>query len=318
MNLNLSSVNLKLGLPTIENEMMDDVKGIYWPNNHKQYELIEQIGVGATSKVYKAKETINDKICAIKIVDLTEKDSEENVLNEIKTLSVLQHENIMDIYSSFTQPDKLNVWMILPYFRRGSLRTILNDYHPNGLPEKMVISITFQILNALEYIHNNHNMLHRDIKCANLFLKDDGTILLGDFGICACLIKNGEPVTSRRTFAGSLWWMAPEVVQQSRYKMPADIWSLGITAIELAKGKPPYHEFQYKPMKVVMEIMSKPAPILDSKEDKKQFTRYFRSFIEKCLIKDPYFRYTAKQILKERPFKYLKLDKVKKFIVDNM
>jgi serine/threonine-protein kinase OSR1/STK39 len=147
--------------------------------------------------------------------------------------------------------------------------------------------------------------LHRDLKSGNIFLSLDGHVVLGDFGVAAQLIEGGEAATGKRTFAGTPCWMAPEVMmQQGSYASAADIWSFGITAIEMAKGKAPHAELLA--MKVVMKVMSSQPPSLDDADDRVRFTKPFRAMIKRCLVKEPMERPTAVQLLKDPFFKKVK------------
>ncbi len=132
------------------------------------------------------------------------------------------------------------------------------------------------------------NAIHRDLKAGNIFLSLDGQVVLGDFGVAAQLIEGGEAATGKRTFAGTPCWMAPEVMmQQGSYASPADMWSFGITAIELAKGRAPHADLHA--MKVVMKVMSSQPPSLDEGEDKNRFSKPFRAMVKRCLVKVSFF-----------------------------
>lgn len=154
------------------------------------------------------------------------------------------------------------------------------------------------------YLHSQ-SALHRDVKAGNIFVATNGQVVLGDFGVAADLVEGGEAATGRRTFAGTPCWMAPEVMmQQTSYSVAADIWSFGITCIELAKGRAPHSDLNA--MKVVMKIMSSPPPSLDENEDKKKFSTKFRSMTRRCLSKQPEERPTAAVLLKDPFFKKVK------------
>lgn len=178
----------------------------------------------------------------------------------------------------------------------GSMGGILKYLHPNGFQdENMIASILKEVLQALMYFHD-HNQIHRDVKASNILLSRDGRICLGDFGVSSKLAigKNA------RTFTGSPCWMAPEVIDSNKnigYDFKADIWSFGITAIELAKGSPPYIE--YPPMKIILLVKNSDPPQLGKDED---FDSSFKEIVNLCLQKDPTKRPTAEFLLKKKYF----------------
>ncbi|KAL0478400.1 serine/threonine-protein kinase svkA [Acrasis kona] len=254
-------------------------------------EKVERIGKGSFGEVWKARNKLTGTFVAIKIINLeSSQDEIEVIQDEIHVLRSMNCDQIVKIFGSFTC--EYHLWIVMELASGGSIADVMKS----GILDELYISIILrETLLALNYMHNHHK-IHRDIKAANILLAQDGKIKLADLGVVG---KTSVTDKKRYTFVGTPYWMAPEVIDQQGYDGRADIWSLGITAIEMAKGKAPHSELNA--MRALFVIPKENPPVLEG-----EFSKPFKEFVSLCLTKDPSARPTASELLSHKFIKAAK------------
>ncbi|KAM6183302.1 STE20-like serine/threonine-protein kinase isoform 2-T2 [Erethizon dorsatum] len=263
-------------------------------NPEEFWEIIGELGDGAFGKVYKAQNKETSVLAAAKVIDTKSEEELEDYMVEIDILASCDHPNIVKLLDAFYYEN--NLWILIEFCAGGAVDAVMLELE-RPLTESQIQVVCKQTLEALNYLHDN-KIIHRDLKAGNILFTLDGDIKLADFGVSA---KNTRTIQRRDSFIGTPYWMAPEVVmcetsKDRPYDYKADVWSLGITLIEMAEIEPPHHELN--PMRVLLKIAKSEPPTLAQPS---RWSSNFKDFLKKCLEKNVDARWTTSQLL-QHPF----------------
>ena len=275
-----------------------------WPLHPDGYDMPDhaEIGDGASAKVMQARCTSKGEDVAIKVMALeTITSSMEEIQAEVRAMKMNKHPNVLDLYCCFVVGSDL--WLVMPLMDKGSCYYAMRHQRRTGVyadgqgfSEEIVATIVRELLQGLAYIHT-HQQIHRDLKAGNVLMNSKGRVAIADFGVASWTDKTERACgagsngglgsgAGLKTFVGTPCWMAPEVMeQQQKYDEKADIWSVGITTLELAKGYAPYAK--YPPMTVLLKTIREPPPCLRTYQDgvETSLSADFSKFVARCLQK---------------------------------
>ncbi|KAJ6248561.1 serine/threonine-protein kinase hippo [Anaeramoeba flamelloides] len=251
---------------------------------YDDYDMIEKIGEGSYGSVFKAIKKKTGEVVAIKKIAVEE--DIHSIIKEISIMKQCQNRHIVQYFDTYFCDNEL--YIVMEYCGGGSVADIL-ETTDETLNENQCASVCKSILEGLEYFHSQRK-IHRDIKAGNVLLTDNGGSKLGDFGVSGQLT---EGMAQRNTVIGTPYWMAPEVIQEVGYGYKVDIWSLGITILEMGEGKPPLSDTH--PMRAIFLIPTRPSPTFT---EPKKWSKNANDFLACCLEKNPEKRPSAKELLK--------------------
>ncbi|CAB3404929.1 unnamed protein product [Caenorhabditis bovis] len=267
-----------------DSQVLDELRTIVNPSNPAAiYEMKKQIGVGASGTVYVANVAGSNQVVAVKRMAFKTQPKKEMLLTEIKVMKKFRHPNLVNYIDSYLV-DADDLWVVMDYLEGGNLTDVVVK---TELDEGQIAAVLKECLKALAFLHG-HSIVHRDIKSDNVLLGMNGEVKLTDMGFCAQI----QPGSKRDTVVGTPYWMSPEILNKKQYNYKVDIWSLGIMALEMIDGEPPY--LRETPLKAIYLIAQNGKPEIKKKDE---LSPEFLHFLDRCLVVDPDQRADTAELL---------------------